>query len=309
MDFNNVGISWYIGGVTLVAIVACALLLSIVGRKRQIVVSKSAAAGNTTGHVWDEDLIELNNPLPRWWVGLFYITIVFGLLYLALYPGLGAYKGVFNWTQADQHAQQAAELDAQSAPVYAQFAGKDAAALAKEPKAMAVGERLFLNNCAQCHGSDGRGAKGYPNLTDDDWLHGGTPEAIKTTISAGRQGMMPVLTQAIGSEADIENLVNYVAALSGSGGDPAKAALGKDKFGVCAACHGPDGKGNQAVGAPNLTDKTWLYGGGLVSISETVRKGRTGVMPAHKGRLTDPQIEVLTAYVWSLSNGKGAAAK
>jgi cytochrome c oxidase cbb3-type subunit III len=302
MEFDHAGWSWYIAITSIVSVLACAALLTVVGRKR------SVGQGDTTGHVWDQDLVELNNPMPRWWVGLFYITIVFGLLYMVLYPTLGVYGGVLGWTQEKQHAQQVSELEQQSAPVYASFANKDTAALARDPAAVAIGQRLFLNNCAQCHGSDARGAKGYPNLADDDWLHGGTPEAIRTTITQGRHGVMPVLTQAIGNEADVENLIHYVMSLSNSGGDPVKVALGRDKFTVCAACHGPGGQGNLALGAPNLTDKVWLYGGGYVAIEQTVRKGREGVMPPHNERLNAAQIELLTAYVWGLSNAAGAAA-
>ena len=294
-DFVNGGWGLYVTVISLLSIAGCAYLLWNVGRE------KIGKRGETTGHVWDTDLVELNNPMPKWWMGLFYITIVFAIIYLALYPGLGSYKGLLGWTQVEQHAQEAHQIEAESKPLYDEFMRKDTAALSQDPRAMGVGERIFLNNCAQCHGSDGRGAKGYPNLTDSDWLWGGEPEAIKTSILKGRNGMMPALADAIGSAADVENLVQYVLSLSGGGSDPVKVALGREKFAVCAACHGPTGAGNTALGAPNLTDKIWLYGGGDAAVTEAVRKGRAGVMPAHAERLSEAQAHVLTAYVWGLS--------
>lgn len=297
-DFINSGWSLFVSVITALSILACAWILWYVGKQ------KVGPAGETTGHVWDENLVELNNPMPRWWMGLFYITIVFAIAYLVLYPGMGSFAGVLGWTQTGQHEAEAKQLDALAKPLYDGFMKKNVADLARDSNAKGVGERLFLNNCAQCHGSDGRGAKGYPNLTDGDWLWGGDAEAIKTSIVKGRAGLMPPMAAAVGSEADVENLVQYVMSLSGAG-DPTKAALGKDKFAVCGACHGADGKGNPALGAPNLTDNVWLHGGGQVMVAEAIRKGRGGVMPAHEGRLTEGQLHVLTAYVWGLSNGAG----
>lgn len=300
-DFVSSGWSLFVAVVTAVSILACAYFLWFVGRQ------KVGPKGETTGHVWDSDLVELNNPMPRWWMGLFYITIVFAIAYLVLYPGMGSYPGMLGWSQAAQHEDEKKALEAQYKPMYDDFLKKPVAELAKDAKAMGVGERLFVNNCAQCHGSDARGGKGYPNLSDNDWLWGGDAEAIKTSISKGRMGVMPPMAAAIGSEADVENLVQYVLSLSGSG-DATKAALGKDKFAVCAACHGAEGKGNPALGAPNLTDKVWLYGGGQAMVSEAIRKGRGGVMPAQGEKLTEGQIHVLSAYVWGLSNGAASPA-
>ena len=194
------------------------------------------------------------------------------------------------------------------APLYARFAAMPAAALAREPQAMAIGERLFVNNCAACHGSDARGSKGFPNLTDRDWLYGGTPEKIEETITKGRQGAMPPMAAAVGSAEDVRNVANYVLSLSGSPHNPIAAQLGRSKFAACAACHGPDGKGNQALGAPNLTDKVWLHGWGEEAIVAMVNNGKTNVMPAHGARLSAEQIHVLAAYVWSLSNRRRVAA-
>ncbi len=301
-DFTHHFWSLYVAGVTLVGILACALLLWITSRKKV-----EATADNTTGHVWDEDLREMNNPLPRWWMWLFIITMVFGLVYLAAYPGLGAFTGRLGWTQRGEYEAEVAKADAELKPLYARFAEMKPEDMARDSQAMAVGERLFLNNCAQCHGSDARGSKGFPNLTDGDWLHGGTPEQIRQTIHDGRIGVMPPMAAAVGSPEDVRNLAHYVLSLSGSPHDSLRASLGKSKFTACAACHGMDGKGNTALGAPNLTDDIWLHGWGEAAITAMVNNGKTNQMPAQAGKLTDGQIDVLTAYVWGLSNKPGAA--
>jgi cytochrome c oxidase cbb3-type subunit 3 len=193
------------------------------------------------------------------------------------------------------------------APLYAKFTAMPADALAKDTQAMAIGERLFANNCAQCHGADARGSKGFPNLTDGDWLYGGTPEKIAETITNGRAGNMPPMAAAVGSAEDVRNVANYVLSLSGSPHNAVAAQLGKPKFGACAACHGADGKGNPAMGAPNLTDKVWLHGWGEDAVVAMIQNGKVNVMPAQKDRLSAEQIHVLGAYVWSLSQSKGAA--
>ena len=296
-DFINNFWSVYITAITLGGIAACALLLWVTSRKKV-----AANADNTTGHVWDEDLREMNNPLPLWWVGLFIITIVFSLGYLYLYPGLGTATGRYGWTSKGQYTDEVAKANEALKPLYANFDGQASEQLAKDAKAMAIGERLFMNNCAQCHGSDARGSKGFPNLTDGDWLYGGTPDKIKETLIQGRMGVMPPMAAAVGSPDDVKNVAQYVLSLSGSPHDSLRASLGKAKFGACAACHGIDGKGNQAVGAPNLTDKVWLHGWGEETIVAMVNNGKTNQMPAQKDRLTESQIHVLTAYVWGLSN-------
>ena len=296
-DFFNEGWSIYIAAVTIAGLAACLLLLVVAARRRVM------AGDNTTGHVWDEDLRELNNPLPRWWMGLFVLTVLFAAVYLVFYPGLGNRVGSLGWSSASQYESEKSKALAESAPLYAAYAGQPAETLAKDPKAMAIGERLFANNCAGCHGADARGSKGFPNLTDADWLWGGAPERIEETITQGRVGNMPVMAPAVGSADDVRNVANYVLSLSDSPHNSIAAAAGKPKFVVCAACHGPEGKGNPALGAPNLTDKVWLHGYGEDAIVAMVTKGKTNVMPAHKDRLTAPQIHVLAAYVWGLSNG------
>ena len=295
-DFFNTGWSVYIAVATIVGLIACLALLIIAARRRVM------AGDNTTGHVWDEDLRELNNPLPRWWMWLFVLTVLFAAGYLVAYPGLGSAPGSLKWTSVGQYQDEQAKARAVTAPLFASFAATPVPALARNPQAMAVGERLFANNCATCHGADARGSKGFPNLTDTDWLWGGTPERIKETITQGRQGMMPPMAGAVGSAADVRNVANYVLSLSGSAHNDIARDIGRPKFVVCAACHGPDGKGNPALGAPNLTDKVWLHGWGENAIVAMVTNGKTNVMPAHGERLTAEQIHVLTAYVWGLSN-------
>jgi cytochrome c oxidase cbb3-type subunit 3 len=246
----------------------------------------------------------MNNPLPRWWAWLFVITIVFALGYLVLYPGLGSYAGTLGWTQVGELKAEVAAGERETAPLYAKFAAMTPDAIAGDPQAQAIGERLFMNNCSQCHGSDARGAKGIPNLTDGDWLHGGTPDKIKETITLGRVGNMPPMAAAVGNAEDVKNLANYVLGLSKSPNDSVRAALGKEKFVVCAACHGMDGKGNQALGAPNLTDSIWLHGFGENAIIAMVNNGKVNQMPAQADRLNANQIQVLASYVWGLSNNK-----
>ena len=296
-DFFSDFWSNYVALATLGSILLCALLLWLVARAKA-----PAGSDNTTGHVWDEDLREANNPMPRWWVGLFVITIVFGLAYLVAYPGLGTYQGQLAWSTEGEYAKDLARSTRELEPVYARYAAMPVERVAGEPAAMAIGERLFLNNCAQCHGSDARGSKGFPNLADNDWLHGGTPDKIKESITQGRIGVMPPMAAAVGSAEDVKNVANYVLSLSGSPHDSVRAGLGKSKFTACAACHGIGGVGNPAVGAPNLSDRTWLHGYGQDAIVSIINTGKTNQMPAQQGRLTEAQIHVLASYVWGLSN-------
>ena len=296
-DFTHNFWSYYVAIITVVSIIACLVLLWVSGRTKV-----AASQDNTTGHVWDGDLREMNNPLPMWWVGLFILTIVFSLGYLFLYPGLGSFAGKLGWTQSEQYQAEVSKLDAESAPLYAKFSGMPPEKVALDAQAMGIGERLFMNNCAQCHGSDARGSKGFPNLTDADWLYGGSADKIKETLTLGRNGQMPPMAAAVGGEDNVKNLANYVLSLSGSPHDSLRANLGKAHFGACAACHGMDGKGNQALGAPNLTDDIWLHGYGENTIVAMINKGKINQMPAQADKLTEAQIHVLTSYVWGLSN-------
>lgn len=291
---------YYVAILVVVSILACGVLLWSQTKRRV-----PRAQVETTGHVWDGDLTELNNSLPRWWMWLFYITIAFGLLYLVLFPGTALWGGMLGWSSTGQFKAENARADQKYGPLYSRFAGEDLKLVAADARAHAIGERLFMNSCAQCHGSDARGSKGFPNLTDNDWLFGGAPETIQQTILEGRHGLMPPMAAALGSADDVRNVANYVVSLSGGGHDSLRAALGRSKFGVCAACHGADGKGNLALGAPNLTDKVWLFGGSVESIIETITKGRESVMPAQKDVLGPDKVHVLAAYVWSLSHAPG----
>lgn len=257
----------------------------------------------TTGHVWD-GIEEYNNPLPRWWLILFYLTIVFAFVYLALYPGLGRFEGVLGWTQITQYDAESARISERQREAFAKFQDKDLLALAADHEATEIGSRIFANNCAVCHGADGRGAPGFPNLADDDWLYGGGPEQVLASVRHGRNGIMPPLGAVLG-EQGVAQVAAYVYQLNGRETDPAMSAMvadGERIFGMqCAACHGVDGKGNQMLGAPNLTDDVWLHGGSFEMIKRTVRDGRMGQMPAHENLLSEGQIRLVTAYVLSLS--------
>lgn len=289
--------SWYVTILSLANILACVWLIRWTAKKRP----GEGAASDTTGHEWD-GLREYNNPMPRWWLGLFYLTIVFALVYLLLYPGLGNFKGLLGWTQTGAYEAEVKQVEADVAPLFAKYAATPIPELAKDPAAMATGRRLFLTNCAVCHGADGHGSRGFPNLADSIWHWGGSPEQIEQSIAQGRQAAMPPWGAALGEDG-VKAVATYVRSLSGKPGDPALIAAGKEKFQtLCVACHGPDGKGNPMLGAPDLTDDYWLYGGSQEAIETSIRNGRMGVMPAHKDLLSPERIHVLAAYVYSLSH-------
>jgi cytochrome c oxidase cbb3-type subunit 3 len=301
-DFANGFWSFYISIITLVSIVACGVLLQSMSTRKV-----PGPQAETTGHSWDEDLVELNNPLPRWWIWLFYITILFGLVYLVLYPGLGTYAGSNQWTSKKQYEEEVAQAEAQSAPIYEKYAKTALKQLAADPAALAIGQKLFLNNCAQCHSSDARGGKGYPNLADKHWIWGGEPEAVKDVIANGRKGVMPPWGAVLGDDG-VKDMAHFVLSLNGRTFDSLRAARGKEKFATtCVACHGPEGKGNPAIGAEDLTSVVLLHGADEPTLIETIGKGRIDVMPAQKELLGEARVHLLAAYVWSLSNSAGAA--
>lgn len=304
-DFTSGFWSVYISVATIVGLVFCLVLLLLTSR--QVVKKDAAGETETTGHVWDENLGEYNNPLPRWWMWLFYLTVFFALAYLFLYPGLGSFRGNLAWSSAGQYDGEIRKAEAEFGPLFNRYLAQDLKTVAADPQAREMGARLFLNYCAQCHGSDARGSKGFPNLTDRDWLYGGTPEAIKASIMGGRNGVMPPMGAALGGDEDVKNVANYVLSLSGSAHDSIRAAQGKAKFGACAACHGAEGRGNRALGAPNLADRVWLYGGGVDAVAETIVKGRNNLMPAHKGFLGEAKVHLLAAYVFGLGGGDSTA--
>jgi cytochrome c oxidase cbb3-type subunit 3 len=292
---------------TVANILGCLWLIRWTMKRR----AGEAAQGDVTGHTWDGDLQEYNNPLPRWWLWLFYFTLVFAAGYLALYPGLGKFGGFLGWSSGNTLGAEGSQYQGEMAaaaekydPIYQQYAAVAVADLASNPEyaeAREMGKRLFLTYCMQCHGSDAGGVRGFPNLTDDDWLWGGSEEQIRVSIAAGRNGVMPAHGHL--DDATIDNLANYVASLSGRNADATKVAAGQQAFtsSGCVACHGMDGKGNQILGAPNLTDSTWLYGASLGTIKQSIKGGRNGIMPAHQELLGDDKVHLLTAYVYSLS--------
>ncbi len=302
-DFNNDFWHLFVAGLTLLSIIACAVLLYISGTTKAMTMDD-----NTTGHVWDGDLREMNNPLPKWWVYLFIITVIFGLVYGALYPMFGKFQGALGWSSQGQHTAEVKKVENAIAPIYAKYNGMKPEDMAGDSQAMAIGERLFMNYCAQCHGSDARGSKTFPNLADGDWLGGSDHAYIKTTIAQGRTGVMPPMAAAVGGPEDVRNVAHYVLSLSGGPHDSVRASQGKIKFAACAACHGPEGKGMTAVGAPNLTDGVWLHGWGEEAIVNIVNKGINNQMPAQAALLNEGQINVLAAYVLRLSSS-GTAGK
>lgn len=308
-DFTSSFWSIYIAVLTLLGIAGCGLLLWVQSQAKIETTLDENGPVAATRHSWDEDLTELDNPMPRWWMWLFYITIVFSLAYLFLYPGLGAFAGKLGWESSGAYQAELKKADTEYGPLFNNYLKQDIQAVAADPQAQVIGERLFLTYCAQCHGSDARGSKGFPNLADKDWLYGGTPDAIKASILKGRIGQMPPMGAALGSDKDVENVAHYVLSLSGATSDPIKAVFGKSKFGACIACHGAGGEGNHALGAPNLSDKIWLYGGSAQTVMESIRKGRSNAMPEFGDFLGEAKVHVLASYVWGLSNNKAELAQ
>lgn len=298
-DFTSSFWSWFIIAIVVGGIVWLVYLLMTNSSSKV----DAEDVGKPTGHVWDENLEELNNPLPRWWLMMFYATIIFSVIYLALYPGLGSFQGMLNWSQVGQLQDEEAAAEKQYAPLYDAFMKKDVATLAEDDSAMKTGERLFVNYCAVCHGSDARGARGFPNLRDNDWLYGGTPDAIKASIRDGRTGSMPAWEGPLGGEAGVADTAAYVMKLAGRQVDEEAAKRGEAKYNTfCIGCHMPGGTGNTALGAPNLSNNIWLYGGSPKAIQTSIAKGRNGVMPAHAEFLGEAKVHVLSAYIYSLSH-------
>jgi len=297
------GWSLFVIVVTIVNILACVWLLRWTSKPKS--AGEKIGGGADTGHVWDKDLREYNNPLPKWWLWLFYITVAFGLLYLALYPGLGTIQGIKGWSQAGQYEQEAAAAEAKTAAYLAPFASMTVPELAGNAQAMATAHNLFQNNCAQCHGSDGGGARGFPNLANSDWQWGGDPDTVVQTIANGRVAAGMVAWGPALGEPGVDKVVAYLQKLSGQQHDAALAAEGEQLFLTtgCIGCHGMDGKGMTAVGGPNLTDDVWLYGGDAATLKETVTNGRAGQMPAFQDKLGEQRVRLLAAYVIKLSGG------
>ncbi len=299
-DFTSNFWPWFIALTTIVSIIALfVFVLKLSHRKKN---TDNTGQVETMGHVWDDNLEEYNNPLPRWWLYMFIFTLVWGAGYLLFYPGLAAYAGIGKWSSKGQYEKEMQRAEETYGPIFEKYHGMDMKELASNEDALAIGERLYASYCTQCHGSDARGARGYPNLRDDDWLYGGEPEAIYTSIVQGRMAAMPAW-EGILSDEEIFNVVSYVEQMSGRTVDATLAALGKEIYNTnCAVCHGQEGKGNYMFGAPNLADDIWLYGGSQKKIMESLYKGRNGVMPAHKEFLGEAKIHILSAYIYSLSD-------
>lgn len=287
--------SLYIILLVVVNIVGCAWMLHSMRKHPK-------SEGKTTGHSYD-GIEELNTPLPRWWLWLFWITLIFSVVYLLLFPGLGSYKGLLGWTSEKQWQQEQTQAEKLYGPVFQQYYATSIPELARNQQAMTVAQRLFSDNCAACHGVDATGNKGFPNLTDSNWYYGNEPETLVTTITNGRHGMMPALAGAIGGEDGVEAVTAYVRQLNGYPVDKELAKVGGEKFKtICVACHGADAKGNKMLGAPDLTNNMWVYGGDEETIKETIRLGRSGVMPAQVGHLSKEKIHMLAAYIYGLSH-------
>jgi len=283
-------------------VVGCAWLLFA---NRSVLIDPREK-GASTGHDFD-GIEELNNPLPAWWTWLFVATIAFSVGYFVLYPGFGGFAGVLGWSSTAQHAAELADARARFGPLFARHFATPIPELARDPDAVGMGGRIFANQCAACHGSDARGNRGYPDLTDGDWIYGGAPETVVQTITNGRNGVMPPLAPVIGGEAGVADVSEYVLSLSGRDHDAAAAARGQVHFAtICSACHQADGRGNPLLGAPNLTDDVWLHGGRVEDIRRTITDGLASQMPAHATLLTPEQIHLVASYVLSLSLEGGA---
>ena len=303
-DFTSKFWEWYIFILVVLSIAACFALVIWMSRGR-----KPGAKAESHGHVWDGDLEELNNPLPVWWLYMFYITLVFGIVYLLIYPGSGVFAGAFKWSEVGQYEQEMKVAEQKYGPLYEKYRTQDIKLVATNPEALKIGQRLYMTYCTACHGSDAGGGPGFPNLRDQDWLYGGQPENIKASIADGRNGAMPPWGAVLGAEG-VHNVSEYVMSLSGRQVNAEAAATGKEKYRqLCIACHGADGQGNPAMGAPNFTDNVWLYGGSQAAIMKSISDGRSGRMPAHGEFLGEAKVHLLAAYIYSLSNKEMKAAK
>jgi len=301
-DFTSGFWNWYIFILVVLSFAFCFALIIWMQR------GKKPTKIETMGHEWD-GIQELNNPLPMWWLYMFYITLFFGIGYLLVYPGSGVFAGIIKWSGVGQYEQEMKTAEQKYGPLYEKFRNQDLASVAADGEALHMGKRLYMTYCTGCHGSDAGGGPGYPNLRDNDWLYGGEPSEIKTSIMVGRSGVMPAWGPMLGQEG-VFNVSEYVISLSGRKASSEAVLAGKEKFQqVCASCHGADGKGNKALGAPNLTDNVWLYGGSQAAIMKTISEGRSGRMPAHGEFLGEAKAHLLAAYVWSLSHLPEAKAR
>jgi cytochrome c oxidase cbb3-type subunit 3 len=299
----SAGWSWYVNLLVILNIAGCTLLLWWTARRRKGVVER-----DSTGHVWDGDIAEFDKPLPRWWINLFYLTILFSVGYLIWFPGMGSFGGVGGWTSRAQHEADKAAGDARLAETFRPYDDKPIEALAADPAAVALGQAIFSNHCATCHGSFGQGAIGYPDLTDDNWQWGGGADEILQTVLGGRKAVMPGWSQALlaaGGETAVEDVISYTLSLTDpalSATNEASVARGRGLFAsVCAACHGIEARGNPQLGAPDLTDDYWLYGRSRAILREGIELGRNGAMPAQQELIGATRARLAAAYAWTLS--------
>jgi len=289
---------WFVAAGTIAFVIWCVWLISWAGKQGP----SNVGDDEVVGHKWDGDLEEWNNPAPKWWLYLYFITIAWAVGYMIAYPGLGSWDGLLGWSQQGQYEEEMQMAAARYEPIYEEFAAMDFDALQSNSDAMALGKSLFASYCTTCHGSDARGATGFPNLTDDEWIWGSDEAAITTTLLQGRSAVMPVLAPALGGDTGIDNMVQYVRSLSGIVAADSAALSAKPMFvALCSACHNADGSGNPVFGAPNLTDDVWLYGSSDVAVRTTIVEGRNGIMPAHGELLGENKTKILAAYVASLS--------
>jgi cytochrome c oxidase cbb3-type subunit 3 len=288
---------WFIAGGTILFVIWCVWLISWSSKQGPA----NVADDEVVGHKWDGDLEEWNNPAPKWWLYLYFITIAWAIGYLVAFPGLGSYEGMLGWSQEGQYEAEMQAAAENYDPIYEEFAAMDFEVLSQNAQAQALGKSLYASYCTTCHGSDARGAPGYPNLTDNAWLWGNAESELYISIANGRNAVMPVLAPALGGDEGIANMAKYVKSLSGGEADAGAMSAQPMFVALCSACHGVDGTGNKIFGAPNLTDDIWLYGGSLETIEETLVNGRNGVMPAHGDLLGENRTKILAAYVYSLS--------
>lgn len=306
-DFLSEFWHYYIAALTILGILFSLWLLNSQTTKKLAEGEKAEVMAPT----WDGDLQELNNPLPRWWMFMFYGLIFFSIAYLVLYPGVGKYAGTLGWSSFQEWKDDKDAVDAEFNKVLQPYMGQDLMAVAADPTAKQMGQNLYMTYCSQCHGSSAQGGKGFPDLTDGQWLFGGTPEAIQASIAGGRIAEMPAMGDAVGGEQGAKEVANYVLSLGGKPHDAALAAAGQAKYAACAGCHGEDGKGMPIASFPDLTDEAWQYGGSESAIAQSIMKGRKGGMPAQSkdagGMLSEAKIHLLSAYVWGLGGGKQPA--
>ena len=289
---------WFVAGGTILFVIWCIWLVSWSAKQGP----QNVGDEELVGHKWDGDLEEWNNPAPKWWLYLYFITIAWAVGYMILFPGIGAFEGTLGWSSAKQYENEMTAAAEQYEPIYERFAAMSFEERIADPDAQRLGASLYASYCTTCHGSDARGATGYPNLTDGDWIWGSSEEQIYTSLMQGRNAIMPQLGAALGGDAGIDNMVTYVRSLSGAvEADAAAQAMQPMFVALCSACHGADGKGNVLLGGPNLTDGTWLYGGSAEDVRYTIEYGRNGIMPAHGDLLGEDRARILAAYVAGLS--------